>query len=369
MKENKGITLVALVITIIVMLILTGVGIKLTIDGESIEITENAVNSIEQQAAKQRVLEILSDYEAIREEELLDYLNEKVDEKELDEVIDNEDGTYTIIIGENEIIIDVSEYIIVPESREGLNIGDYVDYRPSTTTNARVIALNKEVNTCSGYDVIQPQNLSQEEEDLKWQILNIYENGTVDLVSTETTERVGLAGAQGYNNGVYLLNHICSILYSNSTLGVEARSINLKDIEKHLTQAGINARNLYSNPDGFGYGDTKTFSINYSYYPNLYEQENGSGINIDPNPTETIRERLKTNGIDNSNPAQLDANTGNNAYKQANAQGLTITNSYYDIPFNVTNCGALFYLFENSSFWLATRYVSVLSSRFFLRDF
>ena len=41
------------------------------------------------------------------------------------------------------------------------------------------------------------------------------------------------------------MNEICKAQYSNKTLGVEARSINLLDMEKHLKPDGITARNAY----------------------------------------------------------------------------------------------------------------------------
>ena len=46
-KEKKGITLIALVITIIVMLILVGVTVSIVIENNLFEITENAVNQTE----------------------------------------------------------------------------------------------------------------------------------------------------------------------------------------------------------------------------------------------------------------------------------------------------------------------------------
>lgn len=48
------------------------------------------------------------------------------------------------------------------------------------------------------------------------------------------------------------MNEICKAQYSNKSLGVNARSINLLDMEKHLTAAGIAARNAYSNNVKYG---------------------------------------------------------------------------------------------------------------------
>lgn len=61
----------------------------------------------------------------------------------------------------------------------------------------------------------------------EWRVLSI-ENGRVELVPTKPTDgTVYLGEAQGYNNGVKLLNDACSSLYSNISNGITARSLNI----------------------------------------------------------------------------------------------------------------------------------------------
>ncbi|MDO5555473.1 MAG: hypothetical protein Q4G09_02120 [Clostridia bacterium] len=347
MNKSKGITLIVLIITIIVMLILVGVSIAVAINGGLIGTAQDAAIKSKQKEAEKQIQTLLTYYkEQEYSGDLGDYLEDNLGENVV--TYNVEDGTYTIIIGETETIVDENGDIV---ARPGLKIGDYVNYVPTAPINTAVTALNTEVNTYSGYTTTQ--TISQAP-NLKWQILNIYPDGTVDLVSTPTGD-VYFQGAQGYNNGVYLMHDICKVLYSNSTLGVEARSINLKDIEAHMTPAGKVAKNGYS-----GYGNLKTYTIANSYYPNIYAQENKSGINIDKEPEATIKERLKTNGIDASNSAQLDASTGNNARKQANIKGLTTTQIYYYITIDATKYGEAKTTLENlnDGYWLATRYVT-----------
>ena len=149
-----------------------------------------------------------------------------------------------------------------------LQVGDYVAYTPDTASN---YSLSK---TYSGYDT--DQTIPQEK--LSWQVLSINNDGTVDLISsTPTIGTIGFKEAVAYNNGVYLLNDIAAKLYSNSKLGVTARSIKIEDIEKHMTEEGINYVHSYSSK-GIAWGKTKTYTVN-RYYPNLYTRENGSGIN------------------------------------------------------------------------------------------
>ena len=74
------------------------------------------------------------------------------------------------------------------------------------------------------------------------------ETGTVELVpSAPTTGTVYLGQAQGYNNGVKLLNDACSSLYGNSEKGITARSINIEDIEKYMTDTALTEAHNYTN--------------------------------------------------------------------------------------------------------------------------
>ena len=77
------------------------------------------------------------------------------------------------------------------------------------------------------------------------------------------------------------MNEICKAQYSNKTLGVNARSINLLDMEKQLTAAGIKSRNEYNKGSSTyaQYGTTKTYTSN-TKYPSLYANQKGAGPNI-----------------------------------------------------------------------------------------
>lgn len=107
------------------------------------------------------------------------------------------------------------------------NIGDYVNYTPNTEKSESTV--NESESGTSEQKVAKDATL-------KWKILNIDEaNGTVDIISENpTSSTVSFGGALGYHNGPYIMNKICEELYSNSTLNVKARNINLLDMEKHL---------------------------------------------------------------------------------------------------------------------------------------
>ena len=71
----------------------------------------------------------------------------------------------------------------------------------------------------------------------EWKIFKTHNDGTIDLIPvTNFTPDLPLGGAQGYNNGVNLLNAACSALYGDVSKGITARSINLEDIESLVTE-------------------------------------------------------------------------------------------------------------------------------------
>ena len=152
-----------------------------------------------------------------------------------------------------------------------IKIGDSVNY---TYDSAGSYSLS---STYSGYS--SNQTIAQTT-GLTWKVLNVdKENDTVDIISTNpTSSTVRFYGALGYHNGPYIMNKICEELYSNSTLNVTARNINLLDMEQHLTPTGIATRNKYAN--SVRYGKTKTYKDNYSCYPLLYEGQKGAGVNV-----------------------------------------------------------------------------------------
>ena len=149
-----------------------------------------------------------------------------------------------------------------------LEIGDYVAYTPDSASSYSLSS------SYSGYS--RNQTISQQS--FKWRVLSVNDDGTVDLISeTPTSTSIIFSGAVGYNNVVYLLNDISASLYSNDSLGVTARSINIEDIENHMTSAGLGYVHSYAS--SVAWGQTKTYTIqSFSCYPNLYRYEVGSGI-------------------------------------------------------------------------------------------
>ena len=225
-------------------------------------------------------------------------------------------------------------------TREMLEVGDYVEYTPDT---ASAYSLTTAV---SGYT--SNQNIPQET--MKWQIMNINEDGTIDLVSENaTTQRIYLKGALGYNNGVYVINDICKKQYSNKNLNVTARNLNKDDIVIKMNSKGINAMNATSNEDsGTLYGKTRTYIKGSAdtNYPNLYKYENGSGINSDT---------VKQDGIGLSDayystPTNETLSTADKLTATQTYSWMQIQSAYFD-DINFYNT-----IFKAQWSWLSTRF-------------
>ncbi len=358
---TKGITLIALVITIIVLLILAGVTIA-TLLGENgiLSKATEASNKTEEKNAEEQVkiavMGSIGTNGELENEVLKDNLNKIENISGVPEEIT--DSSYPLIVtveGKYSYTINKNGSIEQGEvvSREGIKVGDYVNYTyDQKTTGYSLLA------TQSGYTSNQTIN---QKSGMKWRVLNIHENGTVDLIGdiASTDQTIGIGGALGYNNGVYLLNDICKELYSNSTLGITARSINIEDIESQMNETGIAARDAYTY-SGVQYGKTKTYTGNYAYYPNLYAKEKGSGIDT----TE-----VNTNGIVVSDNGYTSPTTETST-KASNS--LTVTQTDYAFSntpanyfkdYNESSSTVRDMLFNTGTlYWLASRYVICTSA-------
>ena len=456
MRREKGITLIALVVTIIVLLILAGVSISM-LTGQNGILTRagEAKTKTEEGQAKEKIEMILLEYQTEKAlgKTLEEFLNKKLEKGEISGITQNEDGTYEVEIngyvatideegnivgeigkagprpeveevkvvansdgtGENlgaksqedgntlyitfkatieggtiktitesktrsttfpypvtangkytfTIVGTVSgtEYektytVTVNQFNVGLNIGDLVNYEPDEAGNYSLTSSNSGSSSNAAGGIAQDKTL-------QWKILDIDENDeTVTLISAKpTNQTVYFSGPIGYNNGVYLINDICKQQYSNSELGVTARSLTIDDIEKMMSETGKAARDGYTNSSsGLQYNKPKKYGAESNYYPIIYAQENKSGIN-----TETT----KTDGIGISDKYYtgenlITKNEKGKSYEQAE-DGLTVTQTYYGFSIMPTNYmkDATQYnlIFETGTYyWLASRFADCSST-------
>ena len=235
MKE-KGITLIALVITIIVMIILVGVTVTIATNGGLFDYAGQASASqraamVEEHVSVWKSEKLMAKYaggSVKSASELLDdlYSQDLITEAEKEEA----KTTGIIKIRNKEIAIKSDGKTIVELYNEGkIKIGDYLDYEAPEGKSY----VSKADKTGTSTDQTFTTN-----NNLKWQVLGIdSKTGGIKLVADgfatkkdDSTDKLVLQGAKGYVYGVDEINNICA-MYKNDFV-VEARSINLSDFNE-----------------------------------------------------------------------------------------------------------------------------------------
>ncbi len=191
--SEQGVTLVALVVTIIIMLILAGVALNVTLgDNGLFKMSKRAVEEYEK--AEQA------------EKAGLDNL-----EKELDK-----------------ITINPNDYI-----------GAFVTGYEPDEENCTISVLTSGVQSTEYNKNGIKENGDQEfttEKDMQWRIWD-YDGTTLTIISSKpTTAKLYLSGAAGYNNGVYAVNEISRKCYTQQGLkDITVRNLRRTDIQKVST--------------------------------------------------------------------------------------------------------------------------------------
>ena len=367
-KNNiRGITLIALVITIIVLLILAGVSIAM-LTGQNGILTQaqNAKDKTEYKNAEEKVR--LAVMGAMSDDGTLTVEKLRTDMANYGGTIEGETFPVTATVDGKSFTVNANGSVgeIVP-APEGLEVGTEVTYTPSGTYKweAEYCSSTKAIGT--GDVTIDSSNNNYKIS--KWKVLDI-KNGKVTLVpEAPTSGTVYLGQAQGYNNGVKLLNDACSNLYGNASKGIEARSINIEDIENYMTddaKNGTNGAYKYNNGNATYNTQTSTPYTTYKKYPTIYAKENLSVINGTTN----------NNGLGMSEQTSLVGRTDESATDGKLEASTSIQpyqtywykdSSFMKTAFKTANNGKNYYdlLMPNGTstyYWLASRCVYAYSS-------
>ena len=145
--------------------------------------------------------------------------------------------------------INVTNYK-VPTIADKVKVGDYVEYIPDTA---------KYTTDTNNTGYTSAQTLNTETKD--WRVLYVNSETGEVLLTTNGIVNDGtyLQGKKGYFRGPTELNNICKALYSNSSLGITARSMTIEDLNKacNYTPSEPTTRYAYY-PKGtrFAKGDT-----------------------------------------------------------------------------------------------------------------
>ena len=239
LKQN-GITLIALVVTIVVLLILAGVSLNAIFSENGIiKRAKDAQNKMDQATQ--------NDLDSINE------LNNWIDGK-----INGTTGSGGTVEGQEGSLLAMYQ----KAQKDGcdnaggtcsdathLHIGDYVDYKNPTSGTAEVTSAESGVygNDSNGnatVNITQTYTLSTTKNNVKWRVLGIdKETGGIKLIAgspmknSSLVEKYNVAGlcldgAAGYEYGADELDAI-SGLYKNEN-AVEARSVKIEDIGEIL---------------------------------------------------------------------------------------------------------------------------------------
>ncbi len=114
-------------------------------------------------------------------------------------------------------------------------------------------------------------------ENLEWRVLDIQDDGYVELISTPGVTTINMKIGRGYNNFVYVLNDIAQKLYGNTAIGAMARNIKVEDLTDKINP-GYN----YIYNKGYNGEYLKEYTVYGSRkIPSIWKKEIGKNNSID----------------------------------------------------------------------------------------
>ena len=345
-KSQAGITLIALVVTIVVLLILAGVTINALFgDTGIINKAKDAQNKMDQ--AAENDLDSLDELNgmidslasgkvtALKGSLLEMYRKAKADN------CTNSDGTCT--------------------NEKHLHIGDYVDYKNPTSgttsvTSAESGMYGKDTDGNYTTEITQTYTLSASKNNVKWRVLGEdSKTGELKLIAADPIERdanadlltrinasaenpyLFLMGAESYLYGPDAMNKVCA-MYLNPEYAKTARSVTMDDVNEITgvtTADKIKEVNLSAYFGGKNYGETYSYSNHYT--PELWLQ------NIKNNEDK----KTTVNGTVDGYYYTI------NSKDADDAPSVTMTNT--------RACGIMFKNVDSKAYWLASRGVRASS--------
>ena len=400
-KKQSGITLIALVITIIVLLILAGVSIA-TLTGENGILTRANDAKVETRGAA------VEEAKDLWKAENLAASKTGGTSKKLSVLLEELEAQDLLIGNEKQTILDTGKVTIgsrtieFKENTEGtlvamfkkaqadsceggdsctnkeehLHIGDYVEYNPIATGD-NIDTLNEDgtakykyesLSSKNGYTDLEKQvyTVNNDTEKVNWIVLGLSDDGENLLITTGSPVRkegtnnpttddpyLYLYGSTGYINAESELNNI-SAIYGKGDYAESARSITVEDINK-LTK--YNPETDYTEAEGqlYEYGNNITIRGNGDGTYN-YSGSNGVTGTFSSNHTSNGFSYIENNELKNIAPT--DTTT------QANLE----STYYYYYANDMLDAGSLsqriynkFFNTGDNYYWLASRSVGVRS--------
>ena len=295
-KGTNGITLIALVITIIVLLILAGISISMLSGDNSILSKVGEARNITKETQKDEevkvaVLGSYNDRANLDIDKLLSNLN-KIKDITVTPTQENGKNTFPVTVKTEyttyKITSDGKFEKVVIVDRTGISVGDYITYISPTESVTFTDADTGYSNYAS-----TPKTLPAKD---TFRVMDIDKYGNMTLIGamTSSDKTIYFSGAKGYNNAVYSLNEKCSELYKDVSKGITARSIKVEDITSKFNDNGNGKITTYisnqisslspstnvtknKNEDD-EFDNTVTYKNGYTSYPDIFQYESGGLI-------------------------------------------------------------------------------------------
>ena len=219
-KEEKGITLVALIITIVVMLILVAVSVNVIVNSDLIGHAEKTGDAYKNAIAEEeRYNPSIGNGKTLE-----DYMK---DAKIVEEVHD-----WKVNGDKFTCMCDLCKAHANGDSSNGLTveIGQEIKYKAERDTEGAITTTI--TAAMSGHTENQTISLTAEPTYVVMGVADINENGTNEtllLTITKPEVKVTLKGAAAYNNGPTEINRMCRELY-----GKDARGMTIEDVNNCL---------------------------------------------------------------------------------------------------------------------------------------
>lgn len=311
-KSDRAITLIALIVTIIVLLVLAGVTIANVMGNQGvIQKAKIAKNNYDTQSANEEMeLFLMGLGNDVTGDRLADYLKNYIGNNGLEDFQNNGDGTGQLVLNGKRYTLHFNDLTFTYDGK-GTGI----------VRNLKQV-LNNNNQDVPGVAMVGAGDI--ETEDLGWEVLK--DNGsTVDLIAINNTNfELNISGINGYTNGVKALNDICNKLYGNL-------EINGKKV---ISARSVNADDFYD----ITYSTTKTYSSASKVQPNIAK--------LDTENNGFSKDQI-TNYIDPSNTSG--SQSSNTQMLNSPATGVKIVR-----PTRKDKQTAQ-YMYTGNQYWIATR--------------
>ncbi len=329
--QERGITLISLVVTIIILLILSGVTLN-------IALSDNGLFSKTKKAAE-------------------DYKEAQSEEEESIRQITTQ--LYSEYVG-----VTVEGYEPA-ENKEGVTIYGTTSGVSSKTGDSGIPITNKNIQEDGSQKFEADTNMS-------WRVWD-FDGNILRIIGDPTTKELTLQGAAGYNNGVWAIDHICRTLYSNEEKGAIATNLKRTDIQKvstydytkykHKENDDNHLKEDTEDTDGnlIHFGESKTYDAN-NQYPEMWSKNDSNWryeYSKDKGAIGRDKECKKWEIIGNEEMSEILSNGAASVeFKQSYYyhnynQSEFMDNAYYDLIFRKNNA------IDTEAFWLAGRYVDL----------